>query len=328
MLLYQSKIIYTIIIFWPPFRGEMPQAKGVISMNLIKPNKLKKGDTIAIIAPAGSVEEDKILNSVKYFESLGYKIKLGNNIFKSDRYLAGSDNDRLEDLHNNFEDKEVNAIFCARGGYGAIRLVNKIDYELIINNPKIFCGYSDITALSLMFLKKTGLITYSAPMAKGDFQPDNIDKFTENNFWSALTNDSLTITAHNLKTYKSGEAQGILWGGNLATVCSLCGIDFIPDEKFIFFAEDLNEPVYKIDRSFRQLLNIDKFRHNISAIVLGDFLGVDEYKDQLDALFNEIAQELNIPIYGGYQITHDRPKVTVPIGAIGQLNDGILEIRD
>ncbi len=296
-------------------------------MNIIKPNKLKKGDTIAIIAPAGNVEEDKILNSVKYFESLGYKIKLGKNIFKSERYLAGSDNDRLEDLHNAFEDKEVNAIFCARGGYGAIRLVNKINYELISNNPKIFCGYSDITALSLMFYKKAGLITFSAPMPKGDFQPDEIDEFTVSNFWNTLESNNITITAPELKTYKCGDARGIIWGGNLATVCSLCGLDFIPDENFIFFAEDLNEPVYKIDRSFRQLLNIDKFKQNVCAIVLGDFLGIDEYKEQLDKLFNEIAQELNIPVYGGYQITHDKTKVTVPIGAIGLLNDGVLESR-
>ena len=296
-------------------------------MNIIKPNKLKNGDTIAIIAPAGVVEKDKILNSVKYFESLGYKIKLGKNIFKSDRYLAGNDNDRLEDLHNAFEDKEVNAIFCARGGYGTIRLINKIDYELIRNNSKIFCGYSDITALSLMFYKKAGLITFSAPMPKGDFQPDELDEFTVSNFWSTLESSDITITAPKLKTYKNGNAQGIVWGGNLATVCSLCGLDFIPDEKFIFFAEDLNEPVYKIDRSFRQLLNIYKFKQNVCAIVLGDFLGIDEYKEQLYTLFYEIAQELNIPVYGGYQITHDKSKNTVPIGGIGELNNGALEIR-
>ena len=296
-------------------------------MKLIKPNKLKKADTIAIIAPAGQVEEGKILNSVKYFESLGYKIKLGQNLFKSDRYLAGSDKQRLDDLHNAFADKDVNAIFCARGGYGCLRLIDKIDYDLIKTNPKIFCGYSDITALSLMFLKQAGLITFSSPMPKGDFQPEDIDKFTANGFWQALTSDSLTITAPNLKTYKKGDVKGILWGGNLATVCSLCGTDFLPNEKFIFFAEDLNEPVYKIDRSFRQLLNIDKFKQNVCAIVLGDFLGIDEHKEQLDTLFNEIAQELNIPVYGGYQITHAQTKVTVPIGAIGQLNDGVLDVR-
>ena len=296
-------------------------------MKIIKPNKLQTGNTIGIIAPAGNVEEDKILNSVKYFESLGYKIKLGKNIFKSDRYLAGSDNERLDDLHNAFADKDIKAIICARGGYGCLRLVDKIDYDLIKNNPKIFCGYSDITALSLMFLKHADLITFSSPMPKGDFQPEDIDKFTANSFWQALTNDSLTITAPNSKIYNEGKAEGILWGGNLATVCSLCGTDFIPDEKFIFFAEDLNEPVYKIDRSFRQLLNIELFRKNVSAIISGDFLGTEEYKNQLDQLFNEIAKELNIPVYGGYQITHDKTKVTVPIGGLGTLNNGVLEIN-
>ena len=295
-------------------------------MNIIKPEKINKGDIIAIIAPAGNVEKEKIYNSAKYFENLGYKTKFAKNIFKQDRYMAGSDNERLEDLHDAFADKEVKAILCARGGYGSLRLINKIDYELIKNNPKIFCGYSDITALSIMFLKKSGLITYSAPMAKGDFQPDDIDKFTEANFWNALTNDTLTITAPNLKTYKSGEAQGILWGGNLATVCSLCGLDFIPDEKFIFFTEDLNEPVYKIDKYFRQLLNIDKFKQNIFGVILGDFLGIDEHKDQLDTLFDEIAEELNVPVYGGYQITHGKTKITLPLGGCCKLEKGILNI--
>ena len=296
-------------------------------MDKIKPNRLQKGDTIGIIAPAGNVEEDKILNSVRYFENLGYKIKLGKNIFNQDRYLAGNDEERLDDLHDAFADKDIKAIICARGGYGCLRLINKIDYNLIKNNPKIFCGYSDITALSLMFLKHSGLITFSSPMPKGDFQPENIDEFTAENFWQALTNDKITVTAPNLKIYNEGKAEGILWGGNLATVCALCGTDFIPDEKFIFFTEDLNEPVYKIDRSFRQLLNIEQFRKNVSAIILGDFLGTEEYKDQLDILFNEIAQELNIPVCSGYQITHAKTKITVPIGAYGSLNNGILEIN-
>ena len=180
-------------------------------MKIIKPNKLQTGDTIGIIAPAGNVEEDKILNSVKYFENLGYKIKLGKKIFKSDRYFAGSDNERLDDLHNAFADKDIKAIICARGGYGCLRLVDKIDYDLIKNNPKIFCGYSDITALSLMLFKRAGLITFSAPMPKGDFQPEDIDKFTENSFWQALISDSLIITTPNLKTYKNGNAKGIVW---------------------------------------------------------------------------------------------------------------------
>lgn len=295
-------------------------------MNLIKPNKLQKGDTIAIIAPAGNVEENKILNSIKYFENQGYKIKLGKNIFKTDRYLAGSDSERLEDLHNAFKDEEIKAILCARGGYGCLRLLDKIDYNLIRNNPKIFCGYSDITALSLMFLKHSGLITFSSPMPKGDFQPDSIDKFTEDKFWQALNSNNITIIAKSFKTYKKGEAKGIILGGNLATISSLCGLDFIPDDRFIFFAEDLNEPVYKIDRSFRQLINIKKFRNKVSGIILGDFIGTEEYNEQLDYLFSEISSELNIPVFGGYQITHAKSKITVPIGGYGQLNNEELRI--
>lgn len=296
-------------------------------MNLIKPNKLQKGDTIAIIAPAGNVEENKILNSIKYFECLGYKVKLGENIFKTDRYLAGSDAQRLDDLHNAFNDKEIKAIICARGGYGCLRLIDKIDYNLIKNNPKIFCGYSDITVLSLMFLKRAGLLTFSSPMPKGDFQPEDIDQFTTEKFWQTLTNDKLTITAPELKIYKEGNAEGIIWGGNLASICCLCGTDFLPNENFIFFAEDLNEPVYKIDRSFRQLLNIEVFRKNVSAIILGDFLGTEQYSDQLDKLFNEIAKELNIPVYGGYQITHDRTKITVAVGAHANLSNGTIKFK-
>lgn len=289
-------------------------------MNLIKPQNLKKGDTIAIISPCGNIEKEKVVNSIKYFEEKGYKVKLGQNVFAKDRYMAGSDKKRIEDLEWAFSDKSINAIICSRGGYGALRIINKIDYEIIKNNPKIFCGYSDVTALSLMILKKTGLITYSSPMIKGDFQPEDLDLYTQEQFFKTLSGEIRQIKPTNLKVYKNGKTQGILWGGNLATVASLCGLDFIPDEKFIFFAEDLNEPVYKIDRYFRQLLNIQGFRNKITGIVLGDFLDV-EYPQQLDILVNEIAEELNIPIYGGYKITHAKSKLTIPIGLTAKLDE-------
>ena len=294
-------------------------------MKIIKPEKIKNGETICIIAPSGNVDKDKILNSAEYFKSLGYKVKFGKNVFNQDRYLAGKDEERISDLEEAFNDKDVNAIICARGGYGALRIAEKINYNIIRNNPKIFCGYSDITALSLMILKKTGLVTYSSPMPKGDFQPEQIDEFTQKHFWLALKNELNEITAEELKTYKDGSATGILWGGNLSTIVSLCGLDFIPDKKFIFFTEDLNEPVYKIDRCFRQLLNIEKFRKNIAGIVLGDFLDI-EYPQQLDELFDEIARELNIPVYGGYKITHGKSKLTIPIGINAHLNNGKINL--
>lgn len=295
-------------------------------MNLIKPKKLKQGDTITFIAPSGNIDEDKVLNAKKYFEDKGYKIKLGEHIFDNDRYMAGNDTNRAKDLENAFKDNQTDAILCVRGGYGALRIIDKIDYNIIKNNPKIFCGYSDITVLSAIILKKTGLITFSSPMPKGDFQPEEINEYTEKQFFKTLTNDKITVSAQNLKTYKSGNAKGIIIGGNLASVASLCGTDFIPDDKFIFFAEDLNEPVYKIDKYFRQLLNIKKFKENISAIILGDFLD-SEPKEQLDELFFEFAKELNIPTFGGYYITHDKQKDTIPIGGFATLCNGTLSIE-
>ncbi len=296
-------------------------------MNLIKPKNLNKGDTIAIIAPSGEVNIEKIKSAVQYFENKGYKVKLGANLSKCRNYLAGSDNERAEDLNNAFADKDVNAIVCARGGYGAIRLIDKIDFDIIKNNPKIFCGYSDITALSAMILKKTGLITYSGPMAQSDFSDNDINSFTEEKFFETLSSDLLEIEPDNLKIYHTGEAEGILFGGNLATIASLCGLDFIPDEKFIFFAEDICEPVYKIDRYFTQLLNIEKFKNNLTGIVLGDFLETDN-KIWLEKFFQKVSKKLDIPVYGGYPISHDKRKTTIPVGVQAKIsNNGVISLK-
>lgn len=282
-------------------------------MNLIKPKKLEKGDTISIIAPSGGVESDEnLLRATAYLKSLGYNVKWGKNVLKTNKYLAGTDNERLEDLHNAFKDNGINAIIALRGGYGAIRLINKIDYNLIKQNPKIFAGYSDITGLSAMLLKHSGLITYSAPMINGDFGIKSKDKFTIDNFFKTVaTTEKQEIKAQTI--LKEGKASGITFGGNLATLVSLCGLDFIPNQKFIFFAEDLNEPVYKLDKMFTQLLNIEEFRKNISGIVFGEFLDIDN-DEWLNSLQKEIVQELKVPAISGLKITHAREKLTIPIG--------------
>lgn len=294
-------------------------------MNIIKPANLKKGDTIGILATSGPIKQDSlpILTAVDYLKQSGYQTVISNDIYKEDRYLAGEDETRLKDLHDFFKNPHINAIICLRGGYGALRLINRIDYSIIRNNPKIFCGYSDITALSLMFLKRAGLMTYSGPMIMSDFGAAERSNYTMNEFFKAVTSDKYEISANHI--IKEGKAEGILWGGNLSTVVSLCGLDFIPDEPFIFFAEDINEPVYKIDKMFRQLLNIEKFRQNISGLCLGDFSNTDN-KDWLLKLLIEISEELSIPSSLGFKISHTACKTTIPIGARGMLNGKTLQI--
>ena len=286
--------------------------------------KLIKGDTIGIIALAGKCEKQKVQNAVDYFTSQGYKVKLSKNIYDENRYLAGSDEDKITELHKFFIESDIKLILCARGGYGAIRLINKIDYNLIKNNPKPFCGFSDITALLLMIYKNSNIVTYHSPMACSDFGVENISEFTQEHFYKALKEEPLDFYGD--KIYKEGSAKGILWGGNLATVVSLCGQDFIPNENFIFFTEDLNEPVYKIDKMFQQLFNITKFKANCKGIILGDFLDVDNEK-WLDEYFIELAQATDIPIISGFKITHDKDKITLPIGKSAILDKNRLTIQ-
>lgn len=286
-------------------------------MNLIKPPFLKEGDTIAIIAPAGAVDEEKILKASAYFKNAGYKVKLGKSLFKTFRCMAGTDEERADDLNNAFADDEVNAVICARGGYGSIRLFNRIDFDLIKRKPKIFCGYSDITALSLMMLKCSGLVTFSGPVAQSDFA--DITEFTANSFFNVLSGADEKYSSS--KSYKKDNAKGIIWGGNLSTLVSLCGTNFLPEEDFIFFTEDLNEPLYKIDKMLNQLINIEQFRKNIKGIAFGEFLDTEE---GLDAILIETAEKLDVPAYGGFKFTHGADKQTIPIGAAGCLQDGIL----
>ncbi len=294
-------------------------------MDYITPEKLKTGDTITFIAPAGSVlDKDAIFRARDYFEENGYKVKFSEHLFNQNKYLSDTDENRLNDLHNAFADKNTQAIICGRGGYGTLRLVEKIDYDLIRSNPKIFCGYSDITILSAMFLKKSGLITYSSPMARGDFGKEEKSQYTLKNFYNAVRGNDLTFKGD--KAYKSGKAKGIMFGGNLASIVSLCGTDFLPDNDIIFFTEDLNEPVYKIDRMFTQLMNIKKFRHNVKGIVLGDFLD-SGYPEQLEELFAEISNELNIPVISGFKITHNTDKITIPVGKQGIIDNKTLFIK-
>lgn len=301
-------------------------------MNKLKPKKLEKGDTIAIIALSGVVKSKECIECAKKrFEDDGYNVVLSKNIFSKNRYLAGSDEEKVQELHKFFADDSIKAILCARGGYGAIRLLDKIDFDLIKNNPKIFAGYSDVTALNSMFLTRSDLISFYAPVVQSDFGLEDFSKFTVNSFFDTVSNSSdLEITPCNRrkKIYLNGSAEGILWGGNLATIVSLCGLDFIPKEKFIFFAEDLGEDVYKIDKMMTQLLNIPDFSKNLQGIVLGDFLDISSKKD-FDDLFFEIGKKINKPIIKGFKITHAKEKITVPYGAKAKISteDCVLKIE-
>ncbi len=309
-------------------------------MKTVKPKKLLKGDLIGIISPASSPDDlTKINKGVEYLESLGYKAAVGKNVGKTNGYLAGTNAERIEDLHSMFSNKEVKAVFTVRGGYGSIRLLDKIDYDLIRKNPKIFVGYSDINALQLAFLKQCGLVTFSGPMVAVDFH-NEVSPFTEENFWKMITSDKKIGKLHNPNEERffhltEGKGEGKIIGGNLTIISSMMGTEYLPEfDKSILLLEDINEPPYKVDRMLNQLKLAKVFR-KLKGIILGRFVNCyepDEMKNSLT--LNEVIEEyfhsLKIPVIYNFKHGHIKDNLTIPLGLNASVNagKGIVEITE
>lgn len=288
-------------------------------MNIIKPKPLQKGDTIGFLTASGPVYEfERVENAKKYFENQGYNVVISDTTYTRKDFLAADDEVRLAQLHEFFADPNIDAILCTRGGYGAIRLLEKIDYELIKRNPKIFGGFSDATAYLTAISKHTGLVTYHSPMPYPDFGGEDVSEITASSFFQLLSG-SIFETDLAGTVYNAGSAEGILWGGNLATLASMVGTEFLPKDKFVLFLEDVNEPPYKIDRYLTQLMFDRSFTENLAGIVLGEFTGLDE-PEFFNNIFYDLGKKLGIPVISGLQTGHVKDKITIPVGISVQLD--------
>lgn len=309
-------------------------------MGLIKPKKLKPGDVIGIISPASSPDDlTKINSGVQYLEKLGYRVEVGKNVGLQEGYLAGSDHERLNDLHDMFKNKHIKAIFSIRGGYGSGRLLDKIDYRLIRNNPKIFVGYSDINALQMAFYAKCGLITFAGPMVAVDFH-DEVSPFTEEVFWRTITSNKKIGRIKNPRNEKiyvltKGRVRGRLIGGNLSIFTSLIGTEYFPKIKdAVLLLEDVNEAPYRIDRMFNQL-KLAKIFKQIKAVVLGHFVNcIEPDTTKKSFTLNEVVieyfQSMKIPVMYNLRHGHVKENITMPFGikCVVNASRGFIEIPD
>ena len=293
-------------------------------MTTLKPRALKKGDTIGIIAPASPPSAtEKITKGAEYLERLGYRVKLGKNVQKVYGYLAGTDKERAEDVNSMFADKDVKAIIAVRGGYGTPRILPLTDYSVIKKNPKILVGYSDLTALQLAIFKKTGLITFSGPMA-GVEMFKGIDSFTEEHFWACITSTKKmgivkNPTGRELQTVVKGKATGTLLGGNLSLIVSLAGSKYLPSfKKSLLFIEEVDEEVYRFDRMMNQLriTNILNDANGIMMCELTDVKASDTTKPFLtvEQVMSDYLSQLKKPVISGLVYGHIPQKLTMPIG--------------
>lgn len=300
-------------------------------MKIIKPKKLKKGDVIGLISPASFPSDfTRIEKGVRYLEKLGYRVEVGKNIGKELGYLAGSDEQRLEDLHGMFKNKEIKGIFAVRGGYGSGRLLDKINYSLIRRNPKIFVGYSDITTLQLAFLQKAGLVTFAGPMVAVDFYKEEVDPFTEEFFWRIVTSDRKIGRITNpmnepFYCLNKGRGEGRLVGGNLALIASLIGTPYMPSIKEkILILEDIGEPPYRIDRMLNQI-KLSGMLKQAKGVILGRFVDCYETdKEKKTLTLNEVIENyftgLKIPVLYNIKHGHIPTNITIPFGLKTKVN--------
>ena len=285
---------------------------------------LRPEGIIGLIAPAGPAALD-VEKAGQWMRARGHELRIFPGVYERDGYLAGSDDVRLRDLHAAFADPEIDAIFCLRGGYGTPRLLDRLDYDLLRANPKPFVGYSDITALHLAISRYAGFVTFHGPMLNADLLGDK-QQPTESSLFSMLLGQlgAGSVVAHPvayaLTTLESGIACGRLLGGNLSMIAAVMGTAYeIDAEGIILLIEDVNEPIYRIDRLLTHLRLAGKLEQ-IAGVLVGDVAGVD--KAALERLLKQTFAPLCIPVLSGWRSGHCDPNLTLPMGALVRLDAG------
>lgn len=274
-------------------------------------SKLYFGDTIGVISPAGSEKNNLIDSNLNKLKELGFKIKEGKNLRNINNYLAGTDEERASDFMDMFKNPEIKAIICYRGGYGSIRMMPYINWNIIKRNPKIFCGFSDITLLLNYINKISHMPTFHTPMANSNLN----DKTTQKYFLNLLTKSNTTINLNkfdSIKSFNNESINGMICGGNLSMICSALGTPYdIDTNNKILLLEDVNEPIYKIDRMLTQLRMCGKL-DNCLGFILGHFT---PYDNNTLNLIKDIILPLNKPTILGFPSGHEYPNISLPLGA-------------
>ncbi|HYS46592.1 MAG TPA: LD-carboxypeptidase [Rhizomicrobium sp.] len=303
---------------------------------LTRPRALRPGATVGLITPSTYVSDpDRLALAERTLKFFDLKPKFGRNVRKRNGYLGGSIEERLEDLHAMFADRSVDAVFAIRGGYGSGQLLDRIDYDLLRKNPKIFLGFSDITAMHLAIQKRAGLVTFHGPVALSEFSDYTQKHFRRALFETAplgaLTNppdSNLLRPSHPLRTIRGGKARGALVGGNLTLISTTMGTPFEIDTRGrILLLEDIDEQPYSIDRMLTQLRLAGKL-DSAAGLVFGEcyLCRPRDYKPAFDStlsfgeVLDEILGKLRIPVLSGLTFGHTDDQLTLPLGVMATLD--------
>lgn len=312
----------------------MAEHRFTYSPSVQKARALQPGDVIGIVAPSGPVPEEALAAGVKRLEGWGFQVKVGPSVLDRRGYLAGIDEARAHDFNALWADPSVAGILCARGGYGAMRLLDRIDWAMVRERPKFFCGFSDITALHLALERVAGLVTFHGPMAAAFGEAA---AYNEAGLLRAMTETRPLCTlpwpeaaeraagAPVPLVIRPGVAEGRLVGGNLTLICALMGTPWEPDlAGRLLMIEEVDEAPYRVDRMLQQLLLAGKLQQ-VKGIVVGDSpscMRGPEGKPSLTLpeVLEDLLGPLGVPVLYGFPSGHTGYRTTLPLGVQVRLN--------
>lgn len=295
----------------------------------VRPAPLRRGDRVGVIAPSGVVDREALGRGIAELQRLGFEVRADERLLEVELFHAGSLERRLAELHALFEDEQVAAIFCARGGAGAFSLLERLDERLIRERPKPLVGYSDITFLHL-YLRRLGIVSFQGPMVARELASGRYDR---SSLLAALCGEGEPYASgpDELLSLREGSAEGRLLGGCLSILAAAAGTPWALecDEPTVLFLEDVDEPPYRIERLLVQLRASGALRQ-VAGVVLGEFPGCSPALDAGYSLEQVVldALELDVPVALGQSSGHAHgPNVTLPLGVRARLDCGASEAR-
>lgn len=321
--------------------GLLAAGPGQAAGGVLRPRRLRPGDTLGLVSPANATfEREPLKIAIESLQALGFKVKPGEFVAARRGPFAGTDAQRAADLNAMFADDTVAGILAMTGGSGCNRIVDRLDYGLIAAKPKFFGGFSDLTSLVNAIHRRTGLVTFHSPVAASSWNDYSVQSFkavamaaeaTVLRNPAAPAADELVPGEERITTLRPGRAQGPLVGGNLTVLASLAGTPYFPDCRgALLFLEDVNEYIYRVDRCL-STLRLAGALGQVAGVVLGRFTNCTPGEGYgsltLDEVFDDYFLPLGVPVYRGAAIGHIRRKMTVPVGAAAEMDADAGTIR-
>lgn len=287
-------------------------------MSITIPPYLKKNDTIGLVCPAGFMAYEKAQNAIDILQEWGFKVKVGRTLGgKSQNYFSGSDEERLNDLQEMMDDKNIHSILCARGGYGTGRIIEQLNFKKFVKNPKWIIGFSDITVLHSHIFTNYKIASLHAPMAAA-FNDDRDKNQYVQSLYKALTGEKANYQCASHPFNKTGIAKGTLVGGNLSLLAHLIGTSSDIDTKNkILFIEDVGEYIYNVDRMMYQLKRSGKLK-KLAGLIVGKFTEMKDterpFGQNSEEVIRDIVKEYNYPLCFNFPVSHDKENYALKIG--------------